>query len=47
MFNDKKSSQTKMFYSVTNKNLNCEIITENVVTFKLSKDEMKLRMKIF
>ena len=33
--------------SVTNKNLNWEIITKNLVTFKLSKDEMKLRMKIF
>ena len=36
-----------MFFSVTNKNLNWEIKTKNLVTFKLLKDEMKLRMKIF
>ena len=35
----------KKFFSVTNKNLNWEIITKNLVTFKLLKDEMKLRMK--
>ena len=34
-----------MFFSVTNKNLNWEIITKNLVTFKLLKDEMKLRIK--
>ena len=34
-----------MFFSVTNKNLNWEIMTKNLVTFKLLKDEMKLRMK--
>ena len=36
-----------MFFSVTNKNLNWEIIAKNLVTFKLLKDEMKLRMKNF
>ena len=36
-----------MFFSVTNKNLNLEIITKNLVTSKLLKDEMKLRMKNF
>ena len=36
-----------MFFSVTNKNLNWEIITKSLVTFKLLKDEMKLRMKNF
>ena len=30
-----------MFFSVTNKNLNWEIITKNSVTFKLLKDKMK------
>ena len=35
----------KQNFSVTNKNLNWEIITKNLVTFKLLKDEMKLRMK--
>ena len=29
-----------MFFSVTNKNLNWEFITKNLVTFKLLKDEM-------
>ena len=37
----------KKFFSVTNKNLNWEIITKNLVTFKLLKDQMKLRMKNF
>ena len=36
-----------MFFSVTNMNLNWEIITNNLVTFKLLKDEMKLKMKNF
>ena len=36
-----------MFFSVTNKNLNWEIRTKNLVTFKLLKDEMKLRMRNF
>ena len=36
-----------MFLSVTNKDLNWEIITKNFVTFKLLKYEMKLRMKNF
>ena len=30
----KKSLSTKMFFSVINKNLNREILTKNVVTFK-------------
>ena len=47
MFNDKKKLINKNFFSVTNKNLNWEIITKNLVTFKLLKDEMKLRMKNF
>ena len=50
-FNDKKVHKQKSF-SVTNKNLNWEIIireiiTKNLVTFKLLKDETKLRMKNF
>ena len=36
-----------MFFSVTFKNLNWEIITKNLVIFKLLKDEIKLRMKNF
>ena len=36
-----------MFSSVTNKNLNWKITTKNLVTFKLLKDEMKLKMKNF
>ena len=36
-----------MLFSVTNKNLNWEIITMNLVTCKLLKDEMKLKMKNF
>ena len=47
MFNDEKSLQTKIFFSVTNKNLNWEIRTKNIVTFKLLKDQMKLRVKYF
>ena len=43
----KKSSETKMLFSVTNKNLNWETITKNLVTFKLLKEEMKLRMENF
>ena len=42
----KKVHKQKCF-SVTNKNLNWGIITNNSVTFKLLKDEMKLRMKNF
>ena len=34
-----------MFF--TNENLNWEITTKDLVTFKLLKDEMKLRMKNF
>ena len=44
MFNDKKSSSAKRF-SVTNENLNWKIIFKNLVSFKLLKDEMKLRIK--
>ena len=36
-----------MFFAVTNKNLNWEIMTKNLVTFKLLKDKMKLMMKNF
>ena len=36
-----------MFFSVTNKNISWEIITNNLVTFKLLRVEMKLRMKNF
>ena len=32
---------------LTNENLNWEITTKDLVTFKLLKDEMKLRMKNF
>ena len=42
----KKVHKQKRF-SVTNKNLNWKIITKNLVTFKLLKDEMKLRIKNF
>ena len=42
----KKVNKQKRF-SVTNKNLNWKIITKNLVTFKLLKDEMKLRIKKF
>ena len=34
MFNDKKGLQTKMFLSLITKNLNWEILTKNLVTFK-------------
>ena len=33
-FNDKKSLSTIMFFSVITKNLNREILTKNLVTFK-------------
>ena len=33
IFNDQKSLQT-MLFSVITKNLNCEILTKNLVTFK-------------
>ena len=46
MFNDKKVHKQKCF-SVTNKNLNWEIITRNLVIFKLLKYEIKLPMKNF
>ena len=35
-----------MFFSVKTKNLNCKILTKNLVTFHL-KDGMGLRMKNF
>ena len=34
IFNDKKSLQTKMFFSVITKNLNWKILTKNLVTFE-------------
>ena len=42
----KKVHKQKRF-SVTNENLNWEIIFKNLVSFKLLKDEMKLRIKNF
>ena len=46
MFNDKKTFIKKHVF-VTNKSLNWEIITKNLVTLKPLKDEMKLRIKSF
>ena len=43
----KKVYKEKMFLSVTTKNLNWEILTKNLITFKRWKDGMGLRMKIF
>ena len=40
IFNDKKSLSAKMFFSVATKNLNWEILTKNLVTFK-KWDEIK------
>ena len=40
IFNDRKSLSLKMFFSVTTKNLNWEILTKNLVTFKIW-DEVK------
>ena len=34
IFNDKESLQTKMFFSVITKDLNWEILTKNLITFK-------------
>ena len=34
MFNNKKSLETEMFFSVIIKNLNWEILTKNLFTFK-------------
>ena len=34
IFNNKKSLSAKMFFSVTTKNLNWEILIKNLVTFK-------------
>ena len=34
IFNNTKSLSAKMFFSVTTKNLNWEILTKNLVTFK-------------
>ena len=42
--NDKKGLQTKMFLSLITKNLNWEILTKNLVTFKRW---VGLRMKNF
>ena len=43
----KRVHKQKYFFSVTDKNLNWEIITKNLVTFKLLKDGIKLRIKNF
>ena len=40
IFNYKKSSSAKMFFSVTTMNINREILTKNLVTFK-KWDEIK------
>ena len=40
IFNDKKNLKTKMFFSVITKNLNWEILTKKLVTFKRC-DEIK------
>ena len=45
MFNGKKNHKQKCFSLSQIRILNWEIITKNLVTFKLLKDEMKLRMK--
>ena len=42
-----KKVYKQKYFSVTNKNLNWEIITKNLVTFKFLKNEMKLTMKNF
>ena len=42
-----KKVHKQKYFSLTNKNLNCGIITKNLVIFKLLKDEMKLRMNNF
>ena len=42
-----KKVYKQKYFSVTNKNLNWEIITKNLFTFKFLKNEMKLRMKNF
>ena len=34
IFHDKKSLETKMFFSVTTKNSNWEILTKSLVTFE-------------
>ena len=44
IFNDKKSLETKLFFSVIIKNSSWEILTKNLVTLK---DKMGLRMKNF
>ena len=43
IFNNEKSLQTKMFFAVTTKNLNCDILTKDL----LLKGGMGLRMKNF
>ena len=45
IFNNKKSLQAQVFFSVIPKNLKWEILTKNFVTFL--KDQMGLRMKNF
>ena len=34
IFNENKSLTTNMFFSVITKNLHCEILTKNLLTFK-------------
>ena len=46
MFNDKKSLQAKIFFSVVTKNSNWDILTKNLVTFK-RKRKIVLSMKNF
>ena len=43
----KKVYKQKRFFSVTNRNINWEIITNNLVTFELLKGGMKIKMKNF
>ena len=46
IFNDKKSLQAKIFFSVVTKNSNWDILTKNLVTFK-RKRKIVLSMKNF
>ena len=46
IFNDKKSLQAKIFFSVVTKNSNWDILTKNLVTFKI-KLKIVLSMKNF
>ena len=42
IFNDKINLHTIMFFSVINKNLNCYILTKNLVVLKWTLDESQL-----